>query len=129
MKNIKLLCLTTFLNASLLTSTEAAEIVKQISFKPGASSAVVEGRVVRGDRDIYTVRARAGQRVTVSVSAHEKNAAFSLYEAGEPQPVTGTQEEDEATNWNGELRRDGPFRVVVGGTRGNADYQLSVSIK
>jgi hypothetical protein len=129
MKNIQLLCFTIFLNTLLVTSSGAAEIIKKISFERGTSSAVVEGSVVRGDRDVYTVRAKAGQLVTISVSALEKNAAFSLYEAGELQPVTGTQEEDDATNWNGKLQRDGAFRIVVGGTRGNANYRLRLSIK
>jgi len=129
MKNIQIFCFTIFLNALFVTSSGAAEIPKQISFERGTSSAVVEGSVMRGDRDVYTVRARAGQMVAINVSALENNAAFSLYEAGELQPVTGTREEDDATTWNGKLRRDGAFRIVVGGTRGNANYNLRLSIK
>jgi len=129
MKNIQLFCFIIFLNALFVTSSWAAEIAKKISFERGTSSAVVEGSVVRGDRDVYTVKARAGQLVTINVSAIENNAAFSLFEAGELQPVAGTQDEDDAINWNGTLRRDGAFRIVVGGTRGNANYKLRLSIK
>ena len=113
-----------------------------IRFAAGASSATVEGAVVRGDRDLYTIGATAGQTMTISITALESNAAFQLYAPGarvrkdsdgilavQGQALPGAGEADDATRWTGRLPASGDFLVVVGGTRGNASYRLTVSIR
>src|SRR5215211_683163 len=50
-----------------------------IRFPAGRSSTTVEGAVIRGERDIYSLRARAGQTMSVSVTAVERNAVFNVY--------------------------------------------------
>jgi len=37
-------------------------------------------------------------------------------------------EEDDATVWAGELQQSGRYLVVVGPTRGNATYEVTVTI-
>jgi hypothetical protein len=104
-----------------------------IVFRPGQHSAVVEGGVVRTERDLYAIVARAGQRLSLSIDDPEGNAAFALYEPGasirhgaygieiDGLPLT----EGAAVDcWSGEAHRTGPYLVVVGAVRGNASYIL-----
>lgn len=118
-----------------------AEPAEPIRFARGASSAVVRGAVIRSERALYTLEARAGQRLSLRIAAVERNAAFQLYApgarpevrdsvlevAGEALP--GAAEGDDARRWTGTLRRSGAYLVVVGATRGNATYRLTVTIR
>lgn len=114
----------------LFTATVAAEGVKKtIRFTRGASSATVKGAVIRGETDTYTLEAQAGQRMTVRISALEKNAVFQIYRPGGDGALIGADEGDDATSWTGKLPASGVYTIVVGGTRGNATYKLFVEIK
>jgi hypothetical protein len=129
MKNIYprfLIVLTVF---CLALTANAAEFKKNIAFAYGQSSAIVKGSVVRGDREIYFIKVRSGQVMSVSISALEKNAAFSVYEPGAKAAIPGTEEGKDPTNWSGSLSKTGNYRIVVGGTRGNASYKLRVAVK
>jgi hypothetical protein len=108
---------------------DAAEIAKNMTFIKGQSSAAVQGSVIRGDRDIYTLRVRAGQNMSVNVTATENNAVFSIYAPRSETPIPGTEEENDVASWNGTIQTSGAYRIVVGGTRGNATYKLHVSVK
>jgi hypothetical protein len=101
---------------------------RRVRFARGATSAVVEGAVIRGDRDRYVVAARAGQRLRLAITSLEDNAVFQLYAPGQ-RPLRGAGEADDARRWSGLLPRTGDYVVVVGGTRGNASYRLTVSIR
>jgi hypothetical protein len=85
--------------------------------------------VVRGDRDRYYVGAKAGQRMSVKITSTEKNAVFQIYFHGEEESLPGAGDGDDATTWSGELPIDNEYVIVVGGTRGNASYALTISIK
>lgn len=119
------------------TAVQAAEILP-IAFARGKTSATVSGAVVRGDRDIYSIEAKGGQTATVSIVAVEKNAVFALFQPGasvsDEGDVTGPAlpragDGDDARRWSGRLPATGRYLVVVGGTRGNATYTLTVSLK
>ena len=122
-----------------LRSTDAVEPIR---FARGASSAEVRGAVVRGERALYSVEARGGQRMSLRIAALENNAVFQVYApgavprtgddavlevAGEALPGAG--EGDDGTRWTGVLPRSGAYLVVVGATRGNATYRLAVTIR
>jgi hypothetical protein len=96
---------------------------RRIQFASGASSAVVEDAVVRGTRDTYLLGAKAGQKMTVSITSVENNAVFDIIS---PKQKLLKQE---ATSWSTKLPATGDYRIVVGGTRGNATYNLRVEIK
>ncbi len=96
---------------------------RRIQFARGASSAVVEDAVVRGTRDTYLLGAKAGQKMTVSITSVENNAVFDIIS---PKQKLLKQE---ATSWSTQLPATGNYRIVVGGTRGNATYKLRVEIK
>src|SRR4051812_14724292 len=130
--------------AGLATPAQAATCPRTapIAFAAGTSGGTVEGSVIRGERDCWTLRVAEGQTMTVSVAAPEKNAAFAAYlpgwkvakDADDIVEVTGdaldrAAETDEATAWTGRLPRSGNYLIVVGGTRGNAGYRLKVTVK
>jgi hypothetical protein len=128
--------------AMMQTALAADPRPQPIRFAAGASSATIEGAVVRGDRDLYTIGAGAGQTMTVTITALESNAAFQLYAPGarlgkdsdgiltvNGRALPGAGETDDAMRWTGRLPVGGDYLVVVGGTRGNASYRLTVAIK
>ncbi|MEW5928477.1 MAG: hypothetical protein AB1941_13495 [Gemmatimonadota bacterium] len=115
--------------ALLLGAFLAQDAPRRIRFARGATSAVVEGAVVRGERAVYLARARAGQRMNVRVTSPEDNAVFQLRGPGGVGTLPGAGETDDATAWSGVLPRSGDYRIVVGGTRGNAGYTLRVEIR
>ncbi|GFK93038.1 hypothetical protein NNJEOMEG_00867 [Fundidesulfovibrio magnetotacticus] len=110
------------------TAAVARENRKTLRFERGADSATVQGAVIRGDRDVYDLGARAGQTMEVSVTAFEDNAVFQVFAPG-GKPLPGADEGDDAKAWKGALPASGTYRIVVGGTRGNAEYALTVSIR
>ncbi len=113
-----------------------------IQFAPGTASGGVQGGVIRGDRDCYSVSARAGQKMLVTITSVENNAVFQLYAPGwrlgrdgdgilavAGRALRGAEEGADTMRWNGTLPADGPNLIVVGGTRGNAGYRLVVTIQ
>lgn len=107
----------------------AEGVTKRIRFPRGKTSTVVKGNVIRGERDKYILGARAGQQMTVHISALENNAVIVIYRPGSKQTLDGAGEEDDATEWSGELPTGGDYIIIVGGTRGNAGYRLAVTVE
>lgn len=108
--------------------TSADGIRKRLKFAKGKSSATVSGAVIRGDRDTYIIGAHEGQTMRVRITSLENNAVFQI-EGADGSYLRGADEGDDATNWTGELPSTGDNKIIVGGTRGNATYKLTVSIK
>ena len=102
---------------------QAQNRTRRIRFARGKTSATVNDSVVRGTRDIYLLGARAKQRMSISITSVEDNAVFDVV------APNGRVIESEVTSWEGSLPRNGDYRIVVGGTRGNATYTLDVSIR
>jgi hypothetical protein len=70
----------------------AAGVNQQIKFARGRTSTTIEQSVLRGERDHYVLRARAGQKLQVSISALQKNAAFQIYLPGRKKMLKGAGE-------------------------------------
>lgn len=121
-----------------LTTAMAAE--QELRFRPGTSEAVVDGAVLRGERDQHVFRAKAQQQLTVRIRSAEDNAVFAIYRPGyrkvtsdgiqeiRGQALPGAAEDKEIKSWRGVLPESGKYLILVGGTRGNAEYQLQVQI-
>jgi hypothetical protein len=118
-----------FICAFAFSSLSAQGVKKKVRFAKGTSSITIREAVVRGDRDRYYVGAKAGQKMTVKITSVEKNAVFQIYFAGEQESLPGAGDGDDAMRWSGELPADNEYVIVVGGTRGNATYALTISIK
>ena len=113
---------------SFASLASADGIRKRLKFAKGKSSATVTGSVVRGDRDTYIVSAKAGQMMTVKITSLERNAVFQIKDAsGEYLQDAG--EEDDATSVVSDLPVTGDYEIIVGGTRSNASYRMTVAIK
>jgi hypothetical protein len=114
---------------------------KPIHFAHGTSSADVRGAVIRGERTLYSVEARAGQHMSLRITALEDNAVFQVYTPGAKprmrgdaleivgEALPGAGEGDDATRWTGVLAHSGAYLLVVGATRGNASYRLTIAIR
>ncbi len=136
-----------FLLALLLgaTAAGAAEPVptpKMIFFATGSTRGTVGGHVLRGARDLYSVKAVAGQIMTVTITAPDDNAVFQIYEPGAQigrdadgllqfagKALANADDGDDATRWSGRLPRTGTYLIAVGSTRGNARYSMDVKIE
>jgi hypothetical protein len=101
---------------------------KRVHFKPGTSSIVLKNSVVRGERDRYLVGAGAGQTMAVRITSTERNAVFSVARP-DGKFLPGATDETDTMNWRGRLPSTGDYLIEVGGTRGNATYALTVTIR
>jgi flagellar hook assembly protein FlgD len=121
-----------FMIAALLmflgTEPLAKGIRKRVKFPRGFSGVTLKGNVIRGDRDEYLLKAGKGQTMKVKITSEENNAVFQIY-AANGKALKGADEGDDAMEWNGKLPLSGDYRIVVGGTRGNASYSISVEIE
>ena len=109
---------------------EAADLTKditigtqaQIFFDPGKSSTTISDSVIRAYRDIYLITAQGGQQISLDISSLENNATVSLVSPSDI--ILGmdiTQEEIV-------LPHTGEYTIIVGSTRGNATYDLSIEV-
>ncbi len=126
---------------ALLAGVAEAGVSKEVSFAKGSNSTLIESSVVRGENDQYFLTGKAGQKMEVSISAAEQNAAFAIYQPGykagkdadgileiKGTALPGAGEGEDATAWKGALPSPGKYLILVGGTRGNATYKLKITI-
>ena len=113
---------------SFVGKAEAAGLVSRVHFARGDAVAILRGAVVRGDFDIYILRGNATQLMNVSISSTENNAVFQI-KGPDGAELAGARSGDDAMSWSARLPRSGDYRIVVGGTRGNATYKLTVGIR
>jgi hypothetical protein len=110
--------------------------IHDIRFPAGKSSTTVEAGIVRTELGCYRFSARAGQTLQVSVTSQESNAVFQVYRPGwkmtdgapEGATLPGAGEGEDAMHIEDRLPVTGAYVIVVGGTRGNADFKLSLAI-
>ena len=121
-------CLLMIFALALAGITSADGITKRVKFAKGKSSATVSGAVIRGDQDTYILGAGVGQRMSVRITSVEDNAVFQITD-DEGNYLNNAGEGDDATEWTGKLPGTGDYRIIVGGTRGNATYRMTVSIR
>lgn len=114
---------------SLTSIISADGITKRVRFAKGKSSTVISESVLRGDADTYIVGARKGQTLSVKITSVEDNAVFRVMNADDEYLQNAGDEEDGKTVWSGKLPQTGDYNIVVSGTRGNASYKLTISIK
>jgi hypothetical protein len=133
------------LAAILTTVGWAAEPVptpKPVFFAHGATSGTVGGHVLRGDRALYSLKAAAGQILTVTITTPDDNAVFQIYEPDaavgrdadgllefKGKPLHGASDSEDTTRWQGRLPRAGTYLIVVGSTRGNARFSMDVKLE
>ena len=95
---------------------------KKVEFPPGSNSTAVDDTVIRGTTKTYLLKARGGQVIDIQITSPEKNAVFDIISPN------GDSILKETFSWKGVLPETGDYQVVVGGTRGNATYNLAMEI-
>jgi len=82
-----------------------------------------------GERDVYLVRAMAGQTLRVFVGSLEDNAVFTIVDATTGKALKGSEEGNDTKRFICTLPSTGDYRIIVGGTRGNAEYIMKIEIR
>ena len=119
----------TLLLAACLAGAAPAE-TSTLEFAPGTTSTTVEGAVIRGESNTYTLSAQAGQTLVVEISSLEANAVFSILAPGPGEAfLSGAGEGEDVMAYTGVLVNSGEYRITVGAMRGGAEYSLSVELK
>jgi hypothetical protein len=102
---------------------DVTTVNQKITFKRGASSAIIKKQVRKGTSHQYRIRAREGQNMTVILNTG-KRTSFTVY-----APTEGIIEgADGETMWRGMLNESGEYVIVIG-TDVTANYTLEVYIK
>lgn len=110
---------------SELRDPSSYTVFERLEVDPGGEDVVLENSVIRGERDAYVVDPAefgTGQQLNLEISSLEDNAVFDVYG---PDDTLLEQESTQATI---DLVQGGDHLIVVGGTRGNATYELKVNI-
>lgn|GEM_PF-982039 len=94
-----------------------------VKFRKGSTSAIYKNAVIRAQRNKYILGAGKGQYMNVSISSLENNAVFDV------RAPNGIILARETTRWSGRLSLTGKYRIIVGGTRGNATYTVRFSVR
>lgn len=110
------------LEASDLLDSATAVHTEQVQFEAGRNSTVINHAVIRGERDIYLLNAQGGQQMEIDLTSTEQNAAFDVVSPSGDILTTEAQSETVF------LPHTGDYQVIVGSTRGNATYELQITI-
>jgi hypothetical protein len=97
---------------------------RRLQFKRGTSEATVQGKVSIALPDTYLVGARAGQTMTVKLTAPRKSVRFLVM-----SPTTRSLVADNARDWTGVLGESGDYTILIDSDARNSTYSMTVSIK
>jgi hypothetical protein len=129
MKNLSVLLL-----AMLLIIGTAWAKSKRVTFPPGRTTVVLNGRTTGGlsesggmDPVGYILRAKKGQTMTLHLTSAKKNAVFGLYAPG-MDLVAGAQT---VSDWSGELPKTGDYEIIVfpEDEKTNTTFTLEITVR
>lgn len=99
---------------------------RRIQFPRGSSSTTVRSKVSLALPDTFIVGARAGQVMSVRITAPRKAATFAVMTAKTTKSLTDTYQ----TNWTGTLPETGDYIIYVeSDDESGSTYSLTVIIK
>jgi hypothetical protein len=98
-----------------------------IRFAMGPLDVALNGTVISGERDRYTLSMRAGEILDVLITSLEGNAVFTIL-GPDHVALPGTEEGKDTIQWAVPIPADGSYAILVGPTRGNATYTLKVNV-
>ncbi|MCP3854493.1 MAG: hypothetical protein GY698_07130 [Actinomycetia bacterium] len=106
------------------TTLEAAtfRVDEHIVVDPGGGPTAVSNAVIRGERDRYIAQAEAGQTMTILVSSVETNAVAQVVGPDGSVLLEAAEEASFA------LPASGGYQIIIGSSRGNASYTLTLTI-
>ena len=107
-----------------LETGETKPASRRLQFKRGTSEATVQGKVSIALPDTYLVGARAGQTMTIKLTAPRKTVRFLLM-----SPSTRSLVADNARDWTGVLGETGDYTIIIDSDARNSTYMMTVTIK
>ncbi len=107
-----------------LETGERKPAFRRLQFKRGTSEATVQGKVSIALPDTYLVGARAGQTMTVKLTAPRKTVRFLVM-----SPSTRSLVADNARDWTGVLGESGDYTIIIDSDARNSIYSMTVTIK
>ncbi len=107
-----------------LETGERKPAFRRLQFKRGTSEATVQGKVSIALPDTYLVGARAGQTMTVKLTAPRKTVRFLVM-----SPSTRSLVADNARDWTGVLGESGDYTIIIDSDARNSTYSMTVTIK
>jgi len=107
-----------------LETGETKPASRRLQFKRGTSEATVQGKVSIALPDTYLVGARAGQTMTIKLTAPRKTVRFLLM-----SPSTRNLVADNARDWTGVLEETGDYTIIIDSDARNSTYTMTVTIK
>ena len=112
---------------STLTQMDTGETKpasRRVQFRRGASSTTIQGRVTIALPDTLIVGARAGQTMSVQLTAPNKSVRFMLMTAKTTNSLA-----DNTRSWTGTLPETGDYIILVDGDEKGSTYSMTISIK
>ena len=106
-----------------LETGESKPAYRRVQFQRGASSATVRGKASIALPDTYLVGARAGQVMTVQLTAPRKSVRFLVM-----TPKTNLIA-DNSRGWSGALPESGDYTIIVDADEFGGTYSMTISIK
>jgi hypothetical protein len=102
-------------------------IPARITFKPGAISATVEGKLAANQQNEYVLRAQKGQKMTVTIQSPRNDVLLEIHGFVDGQPLVRVPMG--ATTWTGILpdTQDYSIKAVLMG--GPASYKMEITVK
>jgi hypothetical protein len=103
---------------------ESKPAYRRVQFKRGTSSTTLHGKASIALPDTYLVGARAGQVMTVELTAPRKSVRFLVM-----SPTTRNLVADNARHWTGTLPENGDYTIIVDADERGGIYSMTISIK
>ena len=112
---------------SMLVHMETGEskpASRRVQFRRGASSTTLQGKVSIALPDTYLVGARAGQVMTIQLTAPRQSVRFMVMTS-----KTTTLLADNTRSWTGTLPETGDYIILVDTDDEGRTYSMTISIK
>jgi len=112
---------------SMIMQVETGETkpeYRRLQFKRGSSSTTVQGRVSIALPDTFLLGARAGQTMTVQLTAPGKSVRFMIMNS-----KTTALLADNTRSWTGTLPETGDYLIIVDADAKPITYSMTITIK
>ncbi len=120
---LSVLLFTLFVFSFDISAQDRMTVNQKITFKRGASSAIIKKQIRKGTSHQYRIRASEGQEMTVILNTG-KRTSFTISNLTDGI-IEGA---DGETMWKGLITRSGDYYIQIG-TDANANYTLEVYVK
>ena len=102
---------------------ESKPSYRRVQFRRGSSSTTVQGKVSVGLPDTYLLGARAGQVMTIQLTAPRK-VRFTIMTSKTTEVLA-----DNTTSWTGTLPETGDYHILVDADGDGRTYSMTITIK